>query len=44
MSFAEAAAEAVKQGFVDFRTKTVIAQKYALRFTKGRTKKASRVE
>ena len=34
VSFNEAVAEAVKQGLIDSRTKTLTAQKYAIRFTK----------
>jgi hypothetical protein len=44
VSFNEAVAEAVKQGLVDSRTKTLSAQKYAVRFTKKKTEKASKVE
>jgi hypothetical protein len=34
VSFTEAVAEAVKQGLIDSRTKTLNAEKYAIRFTK----------
>ena len=34
VSFTEAVAEAVKQGLIDSRTKTLSAEKYAVRFTK----------
>ncbi len=33
VSFTEAVAEAIKQGLVDSRTKTLSADKYAIRFT-----------
>jgi hypothetical protein len=36
VSFNEAVAEAVKQGLVDSRTKTLSEQKYSIRFTKRR--------
>jgi hypothetical protein len=36
VSFNEAVEEAVKQGLIDSRTKTLSAQKYAIRFTKRR--------
>ncbi len=39
VSFNEAVAEAVKQGLIDSRTKTLSTQKYAIRFTKRRTEK-----
>jgi hypothetical protein len=41
VSFNEAVGEAVEQGLIDSRTKTLNEQKYAIRFTKKRTKKAS---
>ncbi len=44
VSFNEAVAEAVKQGLVDSRTKTLSAQKYAIRFTKRRNEKTGSVE
>jgi len=34
VSFNDAVAEAVKQGLIDSRTKTLSAEKYAVRFTK----------
>ncbi len=34
VSFTEAVAEAIKQGLIDSRTKTLTAEKYAIRFTK----------
>ena len=34
VSFTEAVAEAVRQGLIDSRTKTLSAEKYAVRFTK----------
>jgi hypothetical protein len=34
VSFNEAVSEAVKQGLIDSRTKTLDEQKYAIRFTK----------
>ncbi len=37
VSFAEAFAEATKQGLVDSHTKTLSADKYAIRFTKRRS-------
>ncbi len=37
VSFAEAVAEAIKQGLVDSRAKTLSAEKYAIRFTKRRS-------
>jgi len=37
VSFAQAVAEAIKQGLVDSRTKTLSAEKYAIRFTKRRS-------
>jgi len=40
VSFDEAVLEAVKQGLVDSRTKTLSMQKYSVRFTKRRTDKA----
>ena len=39
VTFNEAVAEAVKQGLVDSRTKTLSAQKYSIRFTKRKTEK-----
>jgi hypothetical protein len=44
VSFDEAVAEAIKQGLIDSRTKRLGAQKYAVRFTKKRTKKAGDAE
>jgi hypothetical protein len=41
VSFNEAVGEAVKQGLIDSRTKTLNEQKYAIRFTKRRLKKGS---
>jgi hypothetical protein len=41
VSFTQAVAEAVKQGLVDSRTKTVDDQKYAVRITKRRATKPS---
>ncbi len=38
VSFAEAVAEAIKQGLVDSRAKTLSAEKYAIRFTKRRSR------
>ena len=38
VSFNEAVAQAVKQGLIDSRTKTLSEQKYAIRFTKRKTK------
>ena len=38
VSFLEAVAEAVKQGLIDSRTKTLSEQKYAIRFTKKKAK------
>lgn len=38
VSFTEAVSEAVKQGLIDSRTKTLNKQKYAVRFTKRKTK------
>lgn len=37
VSFTEAVAEAVGQGLIDSRTKTLNAEKYAIRFTKRKT-------
>ncbi len=34
VSFVEAVAEAVKQGLIDSRTKSLTTEKYAIRFTK----------
>jgi len=43
VSFNEAVAEAVKQGLIDSRTKTLSMEKYAVRFTKrGGTKQGTR--
>jgi hypothetical protein len=39
VSFNEAVAEAVKQGLIDSRTKTLSARKYAVRFTKRLVRK-----
>jgi dsDNA-binding SOS-regulon protein len=36
VKFNEAVAEAVKQGLIDSRSKTLTAEKYAVRFTKRR--------
>ena len=41
VAFNEAVAEAVKLGLIDSRTKTLSAEKYAVRFTKRRLKKAN---
>ncbi len=38
VSFNEAVSEAMKQGLIDSRTKTLDEQKYAIRFTKRKTK------
>ena len=38
VSFTEAVSEAVKQGLIDSRTKTLDEQKYVIRFTKRKTK------
>lgn len=38
VSFNEAVGEAVKLGLIDSRTKTVSKEKYAIRFTKRKTK------
>ena len=45
VSFNEAAAEAIKQGLVDSRTKTLSEQTYSIRFTKrtGRNSKRKRL-
>ena len=39
VSFSEAVSEAINQGLVDSRTKTLDAKRYAVRFTKRKTKK-----
>jgi hypothetical protein len=39
VSFNEAVSEAIKQGLVDSRTKTLDEKRYAVRFTKRKTKK-----
>ena len=39
VSFCEAVAEAVEQGLIDSRTKSLSEHKYAIRFTKRRPKK-----
>ena len=41
VSFNDAVAEAVKQGLIDSRTKTLSEQKYAIRFTKRKKPKSS---
>ncbi len=41
VSFVEAVDEAIKQGLVDSRTKTLSEQKYAVRFTKRKPLKSS---
>ncbi len=38
VSFNDAVAEAIKQGLIDSRTKTLTPEKYAIRFTKRRLK------
>jgi hypothetical protein len=38
VSFNEAVSEAVRQGLIDSRTKTMDEQKYSIRFTKRKTK------
>ncbi len=40
VSFNQALTEAIKTGLVDSRTKTLSEQKYAIRFTKRKTKKS----
>ncbi len=40
VTFNEAVGEAAKQGFIDSRSKTLTAQKYAVRFTKRRLRRA----
>ena len=40
VTFAEAVDEAIRQGLVDSRTKTLDENKYAVRFTKRKTGKA----
>jgi hypothetical protein len=39
VSFSEAVSEAINQGLVDSRTKTLDEKRYAVRFTKRKTKK-----
>ena len=39
VTFNEAVNEAVKQGLIDSRSKSLSGEKYAVRFTKRRTKK-----
>ena len=39
VSFNEAVSEAIKQGLVDSRTKTLDEKRYAVRFTKRKSKK-----
>jgi hypothetical protein len=40
VAFIEAVAEAVKQGLIDSRTKSLNEHKYAIRFTKRKSRKA----
>ena len=42
VSFTEAVGEAVKQGLIDSRTKTLNEQKYSIRFTKRRDRNPKR--
>ena len=44
VSFNEAVVEAVKQGLIDSRTKTLNEQKYSIRFTKRKLKARTSVE
>ena len=44
VSFADAVNEAVKQGLIDSRTKTLNEQKYMIRFTKRKAKKPAKPE
>jgi hypothetical protein len=44
ISFNEAVSEAVRQGLIDSRTKTFDDQKYAIRFTKRKTKQHAKKE
>jgi len=41
VAFTEAVNEAVKMGLIDSRTKTLNEQKYAIRFTKRKTRSSS---
>ena len=43
VSFSQAVAEAINQGLVDSRTKSLDEQKYSIRFTKRKPKKTSRL-
>ena len=42
ISFTEAVSEAIQQGLIDSRTKTLSADKYAIRFTKRKAKQPTR--
>ena len=43
VTFNEAVAEAVKQGLIDSRTKTLNEQKYTIRFTKRKSKRPDKI-
>lgn len=43
ISFNEAVTEAVEQGLIDSRTKTLNEQKYAIRFTKRKPKSSDKI-